>query len=349
MPLVAAPLLREFTARLFQAAGVPPDTAALVAQILVESDLLGHESHGVMRVRQYLGDIRAGRLIPDAQPAIERESPTTAVVDGQWGFGLALGAWAADRAIQKATVVGLAAVTLRRANHLGRLGSYVQRAAERQLIGLAVANYGRATAPPYGGREPRFGTNPWAFAVPSASFPPLVLDFATSRVAWGRLHVTAQQGERFPEGWVTDREGRPLTDPAELEKGWMFVPFGGHKGAGLMFLADILGGVLSGQGCPSLPGAQRGNGTLFLVLNPAAFQPPEEFLHTMDQLLQAVKATPPAPGFDEVLLPGERGQRLKQQRLREGIPIPDEVWIDLQEEARRWGVRALADEGGLPS
>jgi LDH2 family malate/lactate/ureidoglycolate dehydrogenase len=326
MRLIPATTLRDLVARRLQAAGAREADAQAVAAALVESDLLGHEGHGVRRVPQYLTEIRQGRIALDAAPELLQETPTTAVVDGHWCFGAVSGAYALDTARRKAETVGLSAVALRRGGHLGRLGGYVERAAAQGFIGIAVANFGRATCPPFGGLVPRFGTNPWAFAVPAATFPPLVLDFATTAVAWGRLHVAQQTGERLPEGWVTDRQGCPLTDPAQLDEGWMFVPFGGHKGAGLMFLADILGGALSGHGCTGLPEGQPTNGALFLVLDPGCFQPRTEFLDTMDRLFREVKATPPAPGFDEVLLPGERGWRLKEQRLREGIPVPEEVW-----------------------
>jgi uncharacterized oxidoreductase len=330
MPLIPALTLRQQVARRLQAAGAPWEHAQCVAAALVESDLRGHEGHGVQRVPQYLEEIRQGRIVPDAVPELRQETPATAVVDGHWSFGAVAGTYALDIARSKAERGGVAAVTLRRGGHLGRLGGYVERAAESGFIGMAVANFGRATCPPFGGLAPRFGTNPWAFAVPAATFPPVVLDFATTAVAWGRLHLAQQTGERLPEGWVTDLQGQPLTDPSQLEQGWMFVPFGGHKGSGLMLLADILGGALSGHGCPSLPEGQPANGALFLVLDPHCFQPREEFLQTMDRLFRAVKETPPAPGFEEVLLPGERGWRLKEQRLREGLWVPEEVWTACQ-------------------
>lgn len=330
MPLIPVLTLRNQVARRLQAAGAPWEQAQCVAEALVESDLRGHEGHGVRRLPQYLEEIGRGRIVPTALPEILQETPSTAVVDGRWSFGAVSGTYAMEIALQKAKKEGLAAVTLRRGGHLGRLGGYVERAAEGGFIGMAAANFGRATCPPFGGLSPRFGTNPWAFAVPAATFPPLVLDFATTAVAWGRLQTAQQSGERLPEGWVTDLQGQPLTDPSQLSQGWMFVPFGGHKGSGLMMLADILGGALSGHGCPCLPEGQPGNGAWFLALDPHCFQPREEFLQTMDRLFREVKATPPAPGAEEVLLPGERGQRLKEQRLRDGLWVPEEVWAACQ-------------------
>ena len=326
MPLIPADILQDRVARRLHAAGARWAHAQMTAAFLVESDLRGHEGHGVRRVPQYLAEIQSGRIVLDAQPEGVYETGPTAVIDGHWSWGAVSGNYAMDTALRKAESGGLSAVSLRHGGHLGRLGGYVEQAAERGFIGIAAANFGRATCPPFGGLKPRFGTNPWAFAVPAATFPPLVLDFATTAVAWGRLHLAQQSGERLPEGWVTDRQGRPLTDPAQLEAGWMFAPFGGHKGAGLMVLADILGGALSGHGCTCLPEGQPTNGALFLALDPNCFQPRAEFLETMDRLFQEVKSTPPAPGFEEVLLPGERGWRLKEKHLREGLGVPEEVW-----------------------
>lgn len=337
MPTVAPEALIDFVQRLFVAAGAPPAIARFVAESLVASDLAGHESHGVVRVIQYLESIDAGQLLPAAEPTIERETPTTAVVDGHWGFGQVTARFAMKTAIAKAQAQGIAAVGVRNCNHIGRVGEWTQMAAERQMIGLGFCNGGRpgGAVAPYGGRARLLGTNPIAAALPVAGQPPLVIDFATSVVAEGKIRIAHHRGKPLPEGWILGPEGEPSTDARDFYAGGMLLPAAGHKGYGLSMLMEFLGGILAGRGCPALPGFVTGNGVLFIALAIEPFRRLEDFLNDAAALCARAKATPPAAGHAEVFLPGEPERRTTALRQAAGVVIDTTTWQELMDAADR--------------
>jgi len=340
MPTLEASCLSDFVARLFEAAGTPEDIARLVANSLVASELAGHASHGVIRVRQYLEAITAGDINPAARPVITRETDTIAMVDARRGFGQLGAHFAMNVTIDKARSQGVAATGVFNCYHVGRLGEWVEMAARRSMIGLAFCNGGRpgGGVAPYGGAARALGTNPIAAAVPVADRPPVVIDFATSATAEGKLRVARNRGQRIPEGWILDAQGRPSTDPNDYYEGGMLLPAAGHKGYGLSLLVEFLGGVLTGRGCPALPDFLPGNGVLFLALSIEAFRPLEDFLKEGAALCDRIKAVPPAEGFDEVLLPGEPEYRTAERRRKEGIPVDEATWGWLTEAAAQLGV-----------
>lgn len=340
MHTISAPVLTDFVARIFQAAGATRAVAEQVSASLVASNLAGHDSHGVVRVMQYLGAVERGETDPHIQPAITHETAVMAVIDARRAFGQVAGAFAIQVAIDKARHAGLAAVALHNSSHVGRLGEWVEMAAAEGMIGLAFCNGGRAggIVAPFGGAARRLGTNPIAAAVPMAGRAPFVLDFATSAVAEGKVRVARNGGKEIPLGWVLDKDGNPTSNPADLYEGGMLVPAAGHKGYSLSLLVDLLGGMLTGGGSAPQGGTMQSNGVLFIVLNVAAFRSPEEFQAEALELAERIKSTPPAPGFSAVLLPGEPEQQTATQRNANGIPLDDGTWAQMVAEAERLGV-----------
>src|SRR6202140_401144 len=221
MPKIAAERLEEIGRALFEAAGTPPEEAALVMRHIVGANLVGHDSHGVIQIPTYIERIKVGHIVPGAPWVIVKESPTTTVVDGHWGFGYSVNERAMRLTIEKAEKGSVAAATVFRQGHIGRLSSYTQMAARAGMIGLVTADSGRSpkAGTPFGGREARLGTNPISIAIPSDLEAPFYLDMATSAVAAGKIQLAAARGEEIPPGWVIDAAGKPTTDPRQLRQG----------------------------------------------------------------------------------------------------------------------------------
>jgi len=343
MPKIKSATLSDFICSLFQAAGATKDNATLVANSLVKSNLAGHDSHGIIRVPQYLDAIANGDLNPTIEPVIIQETGAISVVDGQRGFGQVVAHFAMNVTIEKAKTHSLAATGLFNSHHVGRVGEWPQMAADRGFIGLAFCNGGRpgGIVTPYGGAARRMGTNPFAAAVPVAGRNPVVVDFATSMASEGKVRVARNQGLPVPEGWVLNADGHSSPNPEDLYAGGMLLPMAQHKGHGLSLLAELLGGVLTGNGCSGLPDYTKfSNGVLFLVLSIEAFRPLQDFLGQGADLCELIKSTPPAPGFDEVLLPGEPEERAAEVRRVEGISIDETTWAQLVEAATKLEVSA---------
>ena len=250
MPVLQPMALADYTSRIFQAADAPKVTADLVGQSLVSANLAGHDSHGVIRIMQYLRQIDEDEIRPRATPEVERETPVMSLFNGHRCFGQLAAKVAIENGIDKARGNAVAAVGLKQSGHVGRLGEWVELAAGAGLIALAYANGGRSggLVAPFGGAERRMGTNPIAVAIPLQDRPALLLDFATSAVAEGKVRVALNSGKPIPEGWVLDRQGRQTRDPADLYNDGMLLPAAGHKGYSLALLADFLGGILTGSG-----------------------------------------------------------------------------------------------------
>ena len=319
-------------------AGAAPAAARAVAESLVEANLRGHDSHGVRRLAPYLQFVRDGHVDPAAQPEVTRRQGAIAIVDGCRGFGQLAARLAVVELLGLARDHGVGAVVIRRGNHVGRLGEYVEALAGEGLVALAFCN-SDPTVAPFGGRERRLGTNPLAWAAPRRPpAEPLVMDWATSATAEGKLAIARALGETAPEGALVDAAGVPSLDPEAFYDGGALLPFGAHKGSGLSVMIELVGGVLSGVGVSSLDGHDEGNGTVLVALDVEAFVPREEFEAQAEAFCAELAATAPAQGFDEVLVPGEIERRTRARRAHEGIPIPAATWSEL--ESLKGGARA---------
>jgi uncharacterized oxidoreductase len=334
--------MAELAGALFRAAGAPADEAALTADHLVTSSLMGCDSHGIMRVPEYLVQVAEGTIVPGAPVVIERRSGATALVD----CGRNLGPVGATRAMEVAIAIagesGVACVTTHRCNHVARLGAYAQQAAERGLIAIATCNspIGGHFVIPWGGKEGRLATNPIAYGVPTGG-DPILADFATSVAPEGKVRWYRNSSLPLPPGWIQDADGRPSTDPDAFygpPRGGL-LPLGGpvgYKGFALGLLVEILGSTLAGIG--SADASIVGNGVCFIAIDPTRFVPIDRFRSLMDDLSAYVKSSPPAEGAEEVLMPGEQEFRTMRARLEEGIPVDDTTWDALRGHAVRLGL-----------
>lgn len=341
MLTIPAQALRQLVFEIFHAAGAPPAVAQRIADSLVESNLVGHDSHGVLRVPEYVERIRAGTLQLHGEVQIVYETPATALIDCQWNLGQVAVSQGVAIAIAKARATGIGMVVLGHCDHTGRVGEYVVSAAQQEMIGQLVCNGSLpgGIVAPFGGARRALGANPMAWALPVADRPPLFFDFATSAVAHGKLQVAADKGELVPEGWIIDKQGRPTRNPHDQFDDGAILPFGGHKGYALSVMIELLGGGLSGAGFPLLPGYRWDQGTVLTVIDIAAFQPVAAFKAQAAAFVTQLKATPRAPGVAEILLPGEVEWRTKAVREREGIPLPEVTWERMNEAASKLGIR----------
>lgn len=341
MPVLPAEILRSFAARVFAAHGAPPAAADLVAAALVQASLLGHDSHGILRVGRYVEKIRQGQLRPDAQPAVAHREGATAVVDGGLGFGHVSASFGTDLVIELARAHGVGAVSLSRTTHIGRLGEWAERIAAAGQIGLVFASGAGpgGSVAAHGGGERIFGTNPLAWAVPvPTGRGPLVADFATSTIPEGKVAMARARGEQLPAGLLLDRDGRPTTDPAAYYAGGALLPFGGHKGYSLVLLIEIMASLLARSVPASSAHYQAGNPTLLISLSVEAFLPRAEFDRHVAALLARVESSRPAAGGERVWLPHGLELATAGQRRREGIPIPDALWQELEQLGLSCGI-----------
>ncbi len=354
MPVVSADRLRRIAQDTLTALGTPSAAAAAVADGIVDAALMGLDSHGAIRIPQYVRAVLDGLVDPRAEPVIEREDGGVIAVDGRCAFGQVVAGFALELMIDRLArgPHRLVAVTAHHASHVGRVGAYVQRLADRGYIGIAmVNNHGsRPWVAPFGGREKRLSTNPIACAVPRPGRDPLLVDLTTSATAEGKVRLLRNRGESAPEGWLIDAAGRPTRDPNALygPPPGALLPLGGmtmgHKGFGLSLVVEVLAGALSGAGC-TRPGADwPGNGFFCLGLDPAGFQPASAIEAAVEGLIRDVKDTPLAEGFTEILIPGEPEFRTRVRRAAEGIPLDEETWRQIAAAAEGCGV-PLGDAG----
>lgn len=343
MPTFPPQRLDALLQGIYRAVGVPDDAAATVARHQIRANLVGHDSHGVIRTAGYVTLIEKGDIVPDAAIEIVQESPSSAVVDAHWGLGFVATERAVDLACDKAEAQGVGAVTVRRQGHIGRLGAYTARAAERGMIALITADSGRGpkAVAPFGGREARLGTNPLSIAIPSAEQGPVVLDMATSTVAGGKVKLAASRGQQLPAGWIVDKHGAPSTDPAAYADGGALLPLGadqGHKGYGLSFVIEVLSGLLTGIGFGVYPDGIHNDGVFLSVFSVERFRPLDAFQAEVSEFIAYLKDTPTATGFDEIYYPGEIEARNATAREQDGIAIEDRTWQELTRLADRLGV-----------
>jgi hydroxycarboxylate dehydrogenase B len=348
MPIVDAQHLEAAMTAVFERAGTPAVHARLIALHLLESNLFGHDSHGVLRVAQYCQAIEDGEVDPAAQPRTVRESSSGAVMDGCRAFGQVAATAAMNLAIERASRAGVGAVTISNCYHSGRLGAYSAMAADAGMIGIVMVNAGGGgqSVVPFGGSERRLATNPLSIAAPTSGEFPLILDVATSMAPEGKIRDYALRGATLPEGWIVDAEGRPSCNPQDFygPPVGSLLPLGGpagHKGFGLALMIDILAGALSGAGCCREEKVPARDGILFIALDVEQFTDRVRFYQQVGELVAYVKSSPPAPGFTEVFVPGELEFREAQQRRKQGIPIDDNIWQRFNALAGRLGVANL--------
>ena len=347
--------LKDFCKRVFFKLGVPPEEADVTAEVLVEADLRGIDSHGVARLRRYVRGLQVGQMVPRPKVTVVRETATTALLDGGGGLGPPIGRKGMQMAIEKAKETGVGFVAVRNSNHYGIAGYYAMMALEHDLIGLSMTNASPLVVPTFG-REAVLGSNPISVAVPAGSERPFVLDMATSVVPRGKLEVYARRGKEIPLGWAVDEEGLPTADPRRVldnvarRHGGGLLPLGGageelggHKGYGLSLVVDILCGVLAGAayGPLTYTGPTPNLGHLFGALRVDLFRPLEEFKADMDDLIRRLKASAKAPGQDRIFIHGEKEFEEAERRQREGIPLHPAVVDSLRKIGEELGIRFI--------
>jgi LDH2 family malate/lactate/ureidoglycolate dehydrogenase len=338
--------LRNFCETLLAKGGMPKDDAVLVAGLLVKGELRGYPGHGVIRINPYLNWINDGIYQIKERPAIEREGKITAVIDGKHYIGQVAAHFAMELAIKKAKEFGAGIVCLRRAGHTGRLADYMEMAADQGMIGIGAASVGSAVTTLYGGMKPITGTNPLAFGIPARDGRHIILDFATASMSMGEIQRRVAKKKKIPDGVLLDGHGIPTTDFKSFRgppRG-VFLPFGGYKGSGLALVTELLGGILSGNG-PGRDWWEKGghgvNGLFLQAFAVEEFQELETFYDRVEEFIEFIKSRPCAPGFSEILLPGESGRRREAQHRREGIEIDESTWASLTELAGELAVNAV--------
>jgi LDH2 family malate/lactate/ureidoglycolate dehydrogenase len=333
--------LKRHGQAILQAVGTPDDLALIVAESLVDANLAGHDSHGVIRLTSYVAGVRSGQVQPAARPVVESLSDACARVDGAWGWGQPAAHIATDTALDLARAHGVGLVTIGRCNHIGRLGEYVEKVSRAGQIGLMVCNSPPAVAP-YGGYTRLLGTNPIAWGAPRTSGkPPIVVDFATASIAEGKLRIAHAIGSKAPLGAVVDKHGQPTTNTAAFYDGGALTTFGGHKGFGLSVMAELMAGILSGTGSSSDPDYNQGNGTVLLAIDVGSFLQTNDFVAQVDALEGRLHAAPAAAGFDPILMPGEPEWRSRSERTDEGIPIPAPTVRAINDLAKELGLSPI--------
>lgn len=357
--VVQAEDLRHFCIRVFEALNVPPEDAAITADVLITADLRGIDSHGVVRLGRYVYGLRNGIMLPHPKTEVVRETPATALINGGGGLGQPVGVRAMRLAMDKAQEVGAGLVAVRNSNHYGIGGYYAMMALEEDLIGISMTNASPLVVPTFG-RQAILGTNPMSLAAPANEERAFVLDMATSVVPVGKLELYQLLGKSIPKGWATDKRGRATTDAGLVIKnvtqllGGGLLPLGGegedlggHKGYGLALMVEILSGVLSGADfADRLPpwGQKRQNrpnnlGHFFGALRVDVFRPLNEFKADMDDLIGRLKASAKAEGESRIYIHGEKEWEMAEKRHREGLLLPLPVMESLREMGQELGLK----------
>ena len=352
---VPADILRRLVSDTFAAAGCSAEEAGRIGHYLTASNLSGHESHGVLRVPRYLHWLKEGKITRDQTISIINDNDVLALVDGNFGFGQTIGPQAVRFGMEKAAKNGLALIGLRNSGHLGRIGDWAEMAAAKGLVSIHFVNtsgLGLLVAP-FGGAERRMSTNPVCIGIPDPDGEPLVLDFATSIVAEGKVLNALGGGKPLPEGSLVDHDGTHSTDPVliygvsdssqplDVRSGSGAIrAMGEHKGSGLSFMCEILAGALTGSGC-SRPGVkQLANGMLSIYVAPEFLNGEAGFAAELRDYVAFFRSASPAEAGGEVLCPGDAEQRNREERLAEGVPLPSSTWQSLLEAAEDVGMAA---------
>ncbi len=343
--------LTDAVAAIMEAGGSARDEARTVARRLVDSNLVGHDSHGVLRVGKYLEWVREGWLVPNAAATVVFDGPALAIVDGNRGFGQVIGEFATRLGIAKAAQSGIAMIGLRNCGHLGRLGDWAELAAEAGQVSLHFLNTsGAQRVAPFGGSDRRLSTNPMAVGIPLAGGMPTILDITTSAVAEGKLMVARNKGEKVPPGWIVDRHGQPTDDPDAFYDGGALLTIGAHKGSGLSIVTDLLAGAVTTGRSSDPDDTVLRNNMLSIYIDPSLYDREGAVLLEAQRLVDYVKASPPLDPRAPVLAPGEIERQTRAARLADGIPLDARTLADLVDAAASVGIdvprfEALLAEG----
>jgi LDH2 family malate/lactate/ureidoglycolate dehydrogenase len=338
VPKVDHSQLLRFSEQLLLTGGMPQGDAELVARLLVKADLRGYPGHGVTRIPSYLSWTHDGTIDLKKRPKIIREGKITAVIEGNHYIGQVAACMAMELAIEKAKEYGAGIVCLRHASHTGRLADYMEMAADAGMIAMGAVSVGAGTTTLYGGMERLTGTNPIAFGIPARDGRHIILDFATAAMSMGEIQKRVARKEAIPEGVMLNSSGQSTTDFTSFRgpPHGVFLPFGGYKGSGVALITEILGGILTGNGLGSewwKNGGHGINGVFLQAFAIGEFQEPDTFYDKVDKLLSLIKSIKPAPGFTEILVPGENGRRNEQRQRKDGIDIDEPTWTRLQKLA----------------
>jgi LDH2 family malate/lactate/ureidoglycolate dehydrogenase len=354
-------LLSSQVRAILAAWGIADEDVATIAEVIIETDLRGIDSHGISMLPLYSTMRSAGQINPKAKPRTLRETAAMALIDADAGLGHAVSVRAMNLAVEKCRSSGCAAVSVVNSHHFGAAGIYAEIAARQGMIGLVATSTRFITMVPTFGAEPVLGTNPIAFAAPAKRNPPVLLDMATTSVAAGKVKTYWLNDKPLPEGWVVDGAGKPVTDPAigvktvfEWPEGGL-TPLGGtrlnggHKGYGLALMVHILGGVLCGASFSPLrnrtakPGSPDNIGHFFLAIDPQAFRPAGEFEADLDTVIDLLHQTRPAEAEQKVMVAGDPERSMREERMRDGIPVPPKLYEQLREVTAACGVPFLLE------
>jgi L-2-hydroxycarboxylate dehydrogenase (NAD+) len=347
VPRIPAERLAGFVFRVFTAAGLPAPDAQTLANLMVEADLRGSDTHGVIRLPLYVRRLRAGGITPKPNIRVVSDRPSTALIDGDNGMGHLVMRRAAELAIEKAKATGVGWVGARMSNHAGPAALYVTMPLKHDMIGLYFAVGSSNHLPPWGGSESLLGTNPMAVAVPAEQEPPIVLDMSPTVAAYGKVRLKAQRGEPMPVGWMIDREGKPLTDAKRADDGHL-LPIGDYKGSGLSLIIGLLAGALNraavGRDVVDFvkeAGTPTNTGQAIAAISIEAFLPPAEFKRGVDRLIRDIRNSPRLPGVERIWLPGEQSHTKLLDRRAQGVPVPKALRESLDALARDLNVELL--------
>jgi LDH2 family malate/lactate/ureidoglycolate dehydrogenase len=344
LPIIQA---EEFIANALQANKVPAVDAKVIAQLMVKSDLVGADGHGIFRLPAYVKRIRAGGFNLNPNIHVEREKGATALINGDNAFGHLVMNKAVDLAIEKVKQHSVCWVGSHFGNHSGAASVYVRRIAEQGYIGIYMAVGNANHMAPWGGIDLLLSTNPIAIAVPAGDHPTVLLDIATTVAAYGKVKVAAQKGESIPDTWMIDRHGKPITDPQKSSEGSL-LPIGGYKGYGLAVMIGLLAGTLNNAavGKDTIDFNAHhdlitNTGQTIIAVDPSAFGNPEEFVERVITLVNDLKASSTLPGVNQIRVPGDGAAKSMAQRLEQGIPIAPELKAALNQCAKECGIAAL--------
>lgn len=352
--LIKADVLSAFLARIFTSAGCSGEEAMRIGQNLVDANLTGHDSHGVIRTPRYLVWLKDGKLLADQNVSVVSDSGPLLILDGNYGYGQTVGPQAVERGIARAAEHGICIVALRHAGHLGRIGVFAEMAAEAGQVSVHFVNVaGSVLVAPFGGTQRRMSTAPIAIGVPSPDGPPVILDFATSLVAEGKILVAAKGGKPLPEGSLIGPDGEKSVDPALLygdadpvvtpdqRRGpGAMTTMGEHKGSGLALICELLAGALTGSGATGPDYTRVYNGMLSIYMSVEHFDTGDTYAAEIKRYIAYFKSSKPVTEDGEVLVPGEPELRTRERRLREGIPLPRDTWNAIVNAGKNVGVEA---------
>ncbi|MBN8919900.1 MAG: Ldh family oxidoreductase [Rhizobiales bacterium] len=347
VPRVTGRRLRAFADAALRAAGLPSDDAEIVADLIVEADERGSDTHGIIRLPRYIGRIREGGVNPRPNITVTSDRPSAALVDGDNGMGHLVMRRAAQIAIEKAATTGAAWVGARMSNHAGPASLYAAMPLAHDMIGVSLAVGSSNHMPPWGGLEMLLGTNPLAIAVPAQDEAPIILDMAPTVAAYGKVRLKQQRGEPMPVGWMEDRNGNPLTDPNRADEGHL-LPIGGYKGYGLSMMIGLLAGVLNraafGRDVVDFaadPKAVTNTGHAMLAIRIDTFAPADAFKRSVDAVVRDMRNSERMLGVERIYVPGEQSHLRMRDRMANGVPLPASLRKSLNEMAASLGVAPL--------